>query len=505
MTVCARLPWSGGGIFARRRAGILLHPTSLPGLGPTGVLGAEAYRFVDFLSDSGQSIWQFLPLSPPDPTGSPYQSTSVHAADVRLVSLSQLAEWGWIPLDAVAPPGGPDARYDGERHAAVLAAAHAGFEAGARPDDREALRAFRETHGDWLDDYALFMALKARHGGRPWVDWPPRLRDREPAALAEARATEAALIDRICFEQFCFERQWDALKRYANERGVLLFGDMPIFVAHDSADVWANREAFMLDAQGRPLTVAGVPPDYFSETGQRWGNPHYRWDVMQADDFAWWRARIRTELRRFDLVRVDHFRGFEAYWEIPATDETAVGGHWVPAPGDELFACLERHFGRLPFVAEDLGIITEKVTRLRERYGFPGMKILQFAFDSGPDNPYLPHNHEQGSVVYTGTHDNDTSLSWFNGLSDELRGHVFDYLGGTGESMPWSLIRAALASTACLAVVPMQDVLGLGEGHRMNTPGTDAGNWQWRFDWPQLSQQGRQRLRHLTHLYGRAT
>ncbi len=504
MTMSARLPWAGDGIFSRRRSGILLHPSSLPGPGPVGDIGREARHFVDFLADTGQTIWQMLPLVPPDSSGSPYQSASVHAADNRLISLACLVDQGWLAGAAIAPPGEVDSHYDQDRHQALLVEAFQGFQHGAHDGDRAALAEFVADNASWLDDYALYMALKRRYGGVSWVDWPVTLRDRQGAALARARKKEAGVIAQICFEQFCFSRQWTNLKRYANERGIMLFGDMPIFVAHDSADVWANRELFALDGGGRPLTVAGVPPDYFSETGQRWGNPHYCWEAMQADDFAWWRERIKGELAHFDLIRIDHFRGFEAYWEIPAGDETAIGGHWVPAPGDELFASLERHFGRLPFIAEDLGIITEKVTRLRLRYGLPGMKILQFAFDSGPDNPYLPHNHEAGSVVYTGTHDNDTTLSWFNSLSDELRGHVYDYLGGTGEAMPWALMRAALASPSCMAILPMQDVLSLGEGQRMNTPGTDSGNWQWRFSWSQMSADTAQRLRHMTHLYGRS-
>ncbi len=485
-----------GSVFSARRAGVLLHVTSLPGRWKKGDIGPEAFHFVDFLSGAGQTVWQVLPLTPPDHCGSPYQSYSAHAADPELISIDRLIEWGWLSSDITS---------DQERKE-LLIQAHRHFLDHASEGDQSALAQFTLEEGKrWLDDYALFIALKHEHDGLSWQHWPPEYRDRDDQVLSGARERNQAMIDQVVFEQYVFFRQWKELRHYANDRGVLMFGDMPIFVAHDSADVWANRDYFFLDDSGVATTVAGVPPDYFSATGQRWGNPHYRWDRMQIDDFHWWRERIATELSRFDIIRIDHFRGFEAFWEIPACEETAISGRWVEAPGDRLFASLQRHFGPLPVVAEDLGVITDAVTQLRKDYGMPGMKILQFAFGGGANNPYLPHHHETNGVVYTGTHDNDTTCSWYESLSEETRKHVGDYLGGSNEQMPWALIRAALSSIACMAIIPMQDVLGLGAGQRMNTPGTDSGNWSWRFHWDQLEEQACHQLKHMTELYGRIT
>jgi len=457
-------------VFDRRRAGVLLHPTSLPG----GDFGADAYRFVDWLAATGTSVWQMLPLGPTHVDGSPYNCLSVHALNPRLLSARQLAEEGWLD-DPSRPLSSSD-------WSAVMARLQ-------RPEaavTRAAFETFCLLQAGWLEDYALYTVLRSQHGDRPWWEWPAPLRDRDPAALDEAEARSAESLEGIKFEQFLVAQQFDELRRYAQGRGVRLFGDMPIFVAHDSAEVWAWREFFKLDDQGQPRVVAGVPPDYFSATGQRWGNPVYDWNRMQADGFRWWLARLTTDLSRFDLLRIDHFRGFEAGWEIPARDETAVHGHWVRAPGDVLFREFEQKFGALPMVAEDLGVITPEVTALRDRYRLPGMLVLQFAFDSGPDNPYLPHNHSTEAVVYTGTHDNDTTLAWFDSLPETKRQSVLDYLE-TREPMPRVLMHAALNSVARLAVVPMQDVLQLGDGQRMNTPGVAAGNWRWRFEWDQLS------------------
>jgi 4-alpha-glucanotransferase len=481
---------TGAGALDRRRAGILLHPTSLPGPGECGTLGESAYHFVEFLCDCAVSVWQTLPLAPTHADGSPYLATSVHAGNPCLIDAATLPGVS-AAASAVPDRGG-------------LAAAAQAFSASAPAEARAAFESFRETQAHWLEDYALFVALKRRFGDAAWWDWPTALRDREPAALRRGARELAGELEVTRYEQFAFARQWDELKRYANERGVRLFGDMPIFVAHDSADVWAQRELFDLDEQGLPTVVAGVPPDYFSATGQRWGNPHYRWQRMQADDFRWWHERMRTQLERFDLVRIDHFRGFESYWEVPAEAETAMHGRWVKAPGDALFASLLEEFGKLPLVAEDLGLITPEVDALRLRYGLPGMKILQFAFDGSADNPYLPHNHTVDSVVYTGTHDNDTTLGWYGSLDESAGRRVLDYLGRPRERMPWPLNRCALASVASLAVLPLQDVLGLGGEHRMNTPGTSRGNWQWRFQWRQVSDALPRRLKEMVHLYGRA-
>ncbi|MHB8472841.1 MAG: 4-alpha-glucanotransferase [Gammaproteobacteria bacterium] len=477
-------------LFDKRRAGVLLHPTSLP----SGELGPDAYRFVDFLTAAGISVWQMLPLGPPHEDASPYQCMSTHAGSERLISIAQLVEWAWLAKDAESLP----------RHIALKAAREGLARAPAEMQD--AYQRFKSEHAHWLDDYALYRALRAEYRGAAWWQWPAALRDRDAAAMTAAQQQLAAAVEQVRFEQFAFFRQWLALKQYANSRGLLLFGDLPIFVAHDSAEVWAQRGYFAIDDQGQLLTVAGVPPDYFSATGQRWGNPLYRWEHMQADGFAWWLARLRTQLELYDLLRIDHFRGFEAYWEIPAAEPTAINGRWVQAPGEALFATLHQHIDPLPLIAEDLGVITPPVDALRRKYGLPGMKILQFAFDSGADNPYLPHNHERNSVVYTGTHDNATTLGWFDNLSAEQRQHVLDYLGADArEAMPWPVIRAALASVADLAILPMQDVLVLGSEHRMNLPGTPTGNWSWRFEWAHIPPESATGLRRMIELYGRLT
>ncbi len=479
-----------------RRAGLLLHPTSLPGPYAQGDIGVEARNFVDFLAAAGFRVWQMLPVGPADGAGSPYSAFSTHAGNPELIDIGGLVEMGWLlPAEAEAPGG--DAAF---RRRCLQLAGGRFFDAGA---EREGLAAFRERHARWLEDFALFSALKQHFSGRPWFEWPEPLRLRDPDALAAARDTHAAAIDQVVFEQYVFECQWQALRGHARERGVALFGDLPIFVARDSAEVWSEPGYFKLDAHGQCRVVAGVPPDYFSATGQRWGNPVYRWDRLEADDFGWWKARMATQLARFDLVRIDHFRGLESAWEIPAESEDATRGRWVEAPGRALLEALHAHFDALPLVAEDLGVITPAVDALREAFDLPGMRILQFAFDSDARNPYLPHNHAANTVVYTGTHDNDTTRSWAEGLDAATAARVADYLGEPGEAMPWPLVRAALASVARLAVVPMQDVLALGGEARMNTPGTEAGNWRWRFQWSQVGDGLAGYLARLNALYGR--
>jgi len=477
------------GSEARRRAGVLLHPTSLPGAPGSGDLVSDAYRFADFLAAAGFSVWQTLPLGPTHEDGSPYQCLSAHAGSPGLVAPALLQQEEWL---------------GGEPHLgeAPLRTAFQSFREKADAPEREALETFAADQAHWLDDFALFMAIREEHGG-PWWEWPPALRDREPEALAQAHRRCAEAVDFHRFVQWQFFRQWDRLKGYANQQGILLFGDMPIFVAHDSSEVWAHRDLFALDTEGQPETVAGVPADYFSETGQYWGNPHYRWDRLAADGYRWWVQRLRTQLRLFDWVRIDHFRGFQAFWEIPA-DESATEGRWIPGPGHDFFRVVERELGQLPLVAEDLGVITPEVNALRDDFGLPGMKILQFGFDSDADNPYLPHNHRSNAVVYTGTHDNNTTVGWWEEDCPEwLRERVREYLGYPGEPMPWPLIRAALASVARTAVVPMQDLLGLGAAHRMNEPATVEGNWGWRFEWPEVPEDMAARMRHLNRLYGR--
>ena len=483
--------------LANRKAGLLLHISSLPGAGPCGDMGREAYRFVDFMSEAGFAVWQMLPVGPTGPDGSPYQSSSSHAGNPRFIALEPLAERGWIdPRDVGC------GRVDDVAKRECLLWAYQGFKRDANEADRAAFTRFTESHAQWLDDFALFQALRDEWQCA-WMDWPKALRDRQPQAIAEARARLSQPMDQIRFEQHIFFEQWHALRAYAEERGVELFGDLPIFVSQDSAEVWAHREFFHLDENGVPTVVAGVPPDYFSDTGQRWGNPLYRWDVLHAAGFSFWVDRLCTQLELFDLIRIDHFRGFEAYWEIPANEPDAVNGHWVKGPGDLLFKRLREVFGDLPLVAEDLGVITDEVRALRDGQGMPGMKILQFAFSGGPDNPYLIFNHQENAVVYTGTHDNDTTLGWYKALNDDERAVVDEYLGHSRDPMPWPLIHWAMLSTARLAVVPMQDLLGLNGEHRMNLPGSVEGNWTWRFRWEELVDDLAGQLRRVIWYSGR--
>ncbi|HEC15627.1 MAG TPA: 4-alpha-glucanotransferase [Sedimenticola sp.] len=485
----------------RRRAGILLHISSLPGHGPTGGLGSEARHFVDFLHSAGFSVWQTLPVGPTQHDGSPYQSTSVHAGNPDLIDLESLAARGWLAEPPAEQDASPAPGRDKKR-GKTLRAAWEGFCASASEAEHSALHHFSHEQRFWLDDYALFQALHDEHH-TGWWDWPAPLRRRDPEALALARARLGKKMDFLRFEQFLFFSQWLELKQYANQRGIRLFGDMPIFVAHDSAEVWAHQELFTLNGEGRLEVVAGVPPDCFSDLGQRWGNPLYRWDRLQETDFSFWIDRMATQLHLFDLIRVDHFRGFESYWEIPAAQEHAINGRWVKAPGDALFERLHQVYDPLPLVAEDLGIITPEVRALRHKYRLPGMKVLQFAFSGGPENPYLPFNFTANSVVYTGTHDNDTTLGWYLGLDDATRHYVDEFLGRSREIMPWPLIRCALASRARLAVLPMQDILGLDSRHRMNLPGTTENNWSWRFNWDQVEPDLAARLRNRIGMYGR--
>lgn len=489
----------------RRRAGILLHITSLPGGLGNGDLGQDAYRFVDFLANCGISVWQTLPINPTHPDGSPYQCLSAHAGNPLMINLKWLSDRRWLPALPDVPNKTPIAHF----RIHCITQAFDAFQKDSKSEYRESYDEFVKRHDWWLSDYALFITLREELGSKAWQEWPVALRDRQPDALQAAQLRLADRIAQVKFEQFVFFEQWTELRQYARQRGVMLFGDMPIFVAGDSADVWACRECFDLTDTGYARVVAGVPPDYFSATGQRWGNPHYNWEHLKATGFRWWLDRFRSQLALYDWLRIDHFRGLEAYWEIPAESETAVHGRWVKAPGDALletvFATLNG--SGLPLVAENLGIITPEVEALRNRFDIPGMLILQFAFDGGDDNPYLPHNHTENNVVYTGTHDNDTTLSWYENLSDSQRDRVCDYLrnhcGYETIRMPESLVRCALASVARLAVIPMQDVLGLGHGHRMNTPGTLSGNWQWRFSWEQLNESKAQNLTAWVRDHGR--
>ena len=491
-----------------RASGVLLHPTCLPGPLGCGDLGDAAFHFVDWLVTARQRLWQVLPLNGIGPGNSPYMSSSAFAGNVLLVDPVELHRQGWLEAaDLVPDPGMREDRID---FAVVvpwrmerLARAARHFHRAATAAQREALDAFCQAHASWLQDYALFMALSEEHAGRDWCDWPASLARREPAALAAARQRLAERIAFWTFAQWSFFRQWAALKAYANGKGVEIVGDAPIFVAHHSADVWAHQGLFELDARGRPRVVAGVPPDYFSPTGQRWGNPLYRWEAHAQDGFAWWVRRLRGLLEMVDVVRIDHFRGFAAYWEIPAVAPTAIDGRWVPGPGEALFKAVARALGPVPIIAEDLGIITPDVEALRRKAGFPGMRILQFAFASDASDRYLPHHHEPDTVVYTGTHDNNTTAGWWAQASDHERQFARGYLATDGHDMPWTLIRAACASVADTAIHPMQDVLELPAECRMNHPGQSEGWWTWRFQWSQVQPWHAQRLAELGRLYGR--
>jgi 4-alpha-glucanotransferase len=505
----------------RRVSGILLHPTSLPGRFGIGELGAEARAFVDFLAGAGQSLWQVLPLGPTGYGDSPYQCFSAFAGNPLLIDLLELAQDGLLEkreLDA-APVFSED-RVEFEPLIAfkgvLLAKAFSSFEARASASERERFEAFCAAEVLWLEDFSLFMALKEANSGRPWIDWERSLAQREEHSLKHFRKEERGAIAAQKFRQYLFFKQWADLRRYSHSHGVRLMGDVPIFVAHDSADVWSHPEFFRLRADGTPAFVAGVPRDYFSATGQLWGNPLYRWEALEQAGFSWWVDRLRAILALVDLVRLDHFRGFEANWEIPGGDETAERGQWVKGPGAKLLKALKASLGGLPLVAENLGFITKEVEELREQFGLPGMAILQFAFGNDPSGTaFRPHNYPKALVVYTGTHDNDTTVGWWTsgGETDSTRTRsdvrserdlCRRYLGTDGEEIHWDFIRAVLASVADTAIIPLQDVLGLGSDARMNLPGRPSGNWRWRFVKGALTPSVRERLLDLAVLYGRA-
>lgn len=447
-------------IFGRRRAGMLAHVTSLPGSAAHGRLDEEAYRFIDFLACSGFTVWQTLPVGPVNATGSPYQSASVFAGNGALLP------------------------------------------AGAARQSEQDYEYFLLAQAYWLEDYALYCALQTEQGGAPWYRWPVLLRDRDAESLEAARTRLGMRMEAVRREQHAFYSAWKRLKAYSHAAGVYLFGDVPMFAAHDSADVWAHREFFCVDHEGRMTEVAGAPPDAFTPEGQDWGCPQYRWDSLAQDGFRWWIERFRVQASLFDILRVDHFRGFEASWHVP-TSLSAAGGRWEPVPGDALFSAIQEALGPLVLVAEDLGHITPAVQALRARLGLPGMHVLQFAFDGASDNPHLPHNHVANGVVYTGTHDNDTTLGWWQGLGEDVRSRVQAYFDYPDESMPWPLVHAALASVCSLAVLPLQDCLGLDGTARMNTPGKVEGNWRWRCPVGALNPALQERFLALAKLYGR--
>lgn len=499
----------------QRSAGVLLHPTSLPSRFGIGDLGDGAYDFVDFLQAAEQQLWQVLPLGPTGYGDSPYQSFSAFAGNPLLISPDRLVAEGFLPTEAVeATPTLPTAQVDYgpviEYKGALLRAAYDHFLAHGNAETKASFNAFCANTSYWLDDFAMFMALKEHHkekDGGVWNTWPGDIARRQKRAMSHWAKELRGPIEFQKFQQFLFYKQWLELKGYANSKGIRIIGDIPIFVAYDSADVWSHPELFHLKGDGSPSVVAGVPPDYFSETGQRWGNPLYRWDRMAADGYGWWVQRIHMNLVQADIARIDHFRGFEAYWEIPATEETAVVGQWVKGPDLAFFKAMQERLGDLPIIAEDLGVITPEVEALRDALGFPGMKILQFAFGGEQNSDFLPYNFVPNSVVYTGTHDNETTLGWYLNASEDERDHVRRYMRVSGRDVVWDLIRLAYASVAVMAIIPMQDLFVLGNEARMNFPGREGGWWQWRYTREMFAARApgiAMGLRELAYLYGRA-
>ena len=479
-------------VLARRRAGVLLHPTSLPGPGAVGTLGAEAHRFVDFLQDGGFSVWQTLPLGPRDRHGSPYRLLSDQAGDHELIDTEELRRLDELPasfaFDAV-----PDSPTE----------AYRSFELAATPTQHESFAAFVRGNREWLWPYGLFRLCEQKFGGEPWWRWPSEYRNPTLRTLLPRLAQPKSAFRGIALLQYLFERQWTALKRHANAQGVYLFGDLPFYVDLNSVEVWWNRSLFRVGPDGTSDFVAGVPPDYFNADGQRWGNPLYDWENLRAQGFAWWEERLVAQLKRFDLLRLDHFRALESYWEIPSESPTARRGQWRAGHGVALLTRLGERLGGVPLVAEDLGVITDEVRALRDRFRLPGMVVLQFAFDGSRDNPHLPENHATRAVVYTGTHDNDTTVGWYAGLDAATRRYVRERLGAASLEMPEALIEAAYASRAQLAIVPLQDLLALGSEARMNMPGTIEGNWRWRFEWSDVPAELAERCRERATRHAR--
>jgi 4-alpha-glucanotransferase len=492
-----------------RTSGVLLHPTSLPGPYGIGEFSDAAYRFVDWLVAAGQRLWQVMPLGPTGYGDSPYQCFSAFAGNPLLIGLDILAREGALtPGDLADAPAFPDAKVDFGPvitwKKAILRKSYERFAATASAGQRREFGQFCADNAVWLDDYALFIALKNAHNGNVWNTWESDIARHEPAALRAWRARLADAIEAEQYYQFQFFRQWAALRAYANGRGVKIVGDIPIFVAFDSADAWSHRDEFHFDEALQPTVIAGVPPDYFSPTGQRWGNPLYRWEIMRQRGYGWWIERCKAAFGLYDILRIDHFRGFESYWEVPASEPTAMRGRWVESPGLELFQAIERALGALPIIAEDLGVITPEVEALRDACGFPGMRVMQFAFVADTASAFLPHNYIPNTVAYVGTHDNDTTLGWWAGLDAATRAQVTRYTGTDGSDIAWDLIRTLMVSVADTVVFTMQDLMGLGADARMNLPGRAGGNWGWRFTPEMLSDAIAQRLKLQTETYGRA-
>ena len=490
-----------------RRCGILAHITSLPGAHGIGDFGPDAYRFVDWLHSAGQTLWQWLPTTPIGPGNSPYQSVSAFAGSPLMVALEPLIEHGWLTAQT-SPDFATDTVDFGRVTAwrlARLREGFVGFRGHASADHRQRFQAWCDDQREWLADYALFMAMESAQDGQPWWTWPKPWRSRDALAMAQARAECADEVQFWQFVQWCFDHQLAALKQYANAKDVRIIGDLPIFIAHHSADCWARPDLYQLDAECQPTVVAGVPPDELGPLGQRWGNPLYRWERMADDNFAWWTARVKRALTQADIFRIDHFRGFAAYWEIPSSSPTAAVGRWVTGPGRALFDAIAQGLGPLPIIAEDLGYITHDVLALRDGCGFPGMKILQFAFGGDGTHEFLPHHYTPHCVVYSGTHDNDTARGWWDAAPEHERAYAVSYLACDAHDVHWGMVRAACNSVARMAVFPLQDVLGLNGEHRMNLPGTVGGNnWRWRFAWPMLTADTTRALGRISAASGRA-
>ena len=493
-----------------RSSGILFHPTSLPGKYGIGTLGKEAYAFIDFLKKSRQKLWQIFPLGPTGYGDSPYQSFSSFAGNPYLIDFDLLIEAHLLSEEDLRDVFfGDNEEYIDygaiyNQKYPLLRKAYENFKSSDNHEMRENLEHFKRENASWLNDYSLYISLKNHFNGLPWNEWAHDIKNREHGAMEHYKNELADDIEYHNFIQFLFFKQWGDVKRYANENGIKIIGDIPIFVAADSSDAWANPEIFLFDEERKPVKVAGVPPDYFSATGQLWGNPLYNWQKLKETNYSWWVERVRANLSTCDIIRIDHFRGFEAYWAVPYGDDTAINGQWEPGPGIDLFNAIKSQLGELPIIAEDLGLMTQGVIDLREATGFPGMKILVFAFDSGEENDYLPHTYTKNCVVYTGTHDNDTLIGWFQKAKEEDRQFARDYLNSrSDDEIHWDAIRGAWSSVASMAISPVQDFLGLGSEARINTPGVAAGNWQWRLRHGVLTDELAERIAKLTRVYSR--
>jgi 4-alpha-glucanotransferase len=492
----------------KRSSGILLHPTCLPGPYGIGDIGTRAHRWIDFLSGAGCGLWQVLPIGPTGYGDSPYQCFSSFAGNPFLVSPDALLREDLLhPDDLYDHPCFPEERVDFGQvipwKLGVLDRSFIRFQHTHSPQLKQEFENFQAEQSSWLDDYALFMAIKEAHGGAPWPTWEKPLRQRQPEAIAKARKDLDVAVQRQTYRQFLFFRQWSSLRDYAHAKNIQIIGDIPIFVAHDSSDVWVHQDLFFIDETGMPTVVAGVPPDYFSPTGQLWGNPLYRWDIHAQDGYTWWLERIKATLAMVDIIRIDHFRGFAGYWEVPGKAKTAEHGKWTPGPGKPFFHSIRESLGELPIIAEDLGVITPDVVEMRDSFDLPGMRIFQFGFDSTPEDPFLPHNYPVNCVVYTGTHDNDTARGWYNRVPEQEKSVYRRYMDRDGSNVSWDFIRGVWSSVAIFALAPMQDFLSLGNEARMNYPGNPSGNWMWRMYRDAQTSDLQAKIKDLNYLYSR--